>query len=98
VRRFVSYAVLALSLFITWQSYENSRQRPETEAFAKQIACDVDSSCLLQTDHANVTRTDPIRRRYEYGTTVGPVLVTCKRSLLWLGDWSCAAERGSLAH
>lgn len=95
VKRVGSYALLAVCAFLTYQSYENSRQRPETEELAKRIACDVDSQCILQSDRARFTRTDPIRRRYQFQSSVGPLLVTCKREMLWLGAWGCTSEKGS---
>lgn len=94
MKRIGSYALLAAALFLTYQSYENSRQRPETEEYAKRVACDIDSNCILQADIPGETRTDPIRRRYEFRTSIGAVLVTCKRQMLWLGDWKCTSEKG----
>jgi hypothetical protein len=94
VRRVVSYGLLAVCIFITYQSYVNSRQESGTEELAKRIACDVDSACILTHDRASQTRTDPFRRRYEFKTTIGSVLVTCKRGMIWLGAWKCTPERG----
>jgi hypothetical protein len=82
-------------VFLTYQSYENSQQRPETEQFAMRIACEVDSQCVLQADHAKFTRTGPIRRRYQFQSSVGQLVVTCRRQLLWLGPWQCTSEKGS---
>lgn len=94
VRRVVSYGLLAVCIFITYQSYMNSRQDSGTEQLALRIACDVDSSCIVTDDRAAQTRTDPFRRRYEFRTSIGSVLVTCKRGLIWLGEWKCTPERG----
>ncbi len=94
MKKLGSYALLAVCVFLTYQSYENSRQRPETEDLAKRIACDVDSSCILTQDRASQTRTDPIRRRYEFKTSIGLVLVTCSRAMVWMGDWKCTSEKG----
>jgi hypothetical protein len=37
-----------------------------------------------------------IRHRYEFNTTQGMMTVTCKRQLLFFGEWSCTVAEGRL--
>jgi hypothetical protein len=36
------------------------------------------------------------RHRYEFNTTHGMVTVTCKRELVFFGEWACAPELGRM--
>jgi hypothetical protein len=95
VRSLVAYVVLAACIFVSYQGYENARGGEETEDLARRHACDVEPTCVLKSERAS-QKSDMFRRRYEWQTTVGPVLVTCRREHMFLGAWSCKAEPGRL--
>jgi len=105
-RSFISYILLAVVLFVAYQSFQNSRPRPETEALSRNHACDLDGSCIVigvkshrrgsDASKPTVVKTDMIRRRYEWATNVGSVVVTCKRAKLFMGSWGCTTELGKL--
>ena len=93
------YVLLALCLFIGYQGYENSRESAAFEmagGLAKRAACEVDPSCVLTRDTPRVIKADVFRRRYEFETSVGTTVVSCDRRYIWLGNWSCTAEKGNL--
>ena len=96
-KRLISYLIFAGCMVIAYQSYENSRLRPETEALSMRAACDVDGGCVVRDDHPYEQRSDPIRRRYEWRTTTGRVVVTCRRELVFFGEWECRSELGTLS-
>ena len=93
------YLLLALCLFVAYQGYENSRSEAAlsmAEHDAQSVACEIDPSCVLTREQPRVIKADVFRRRYEFQTSTGPVVVTCDRRYIWLGEWSCSAAPGQL--
>lgn len=94
MKQLLSYVLFAGSFVIAYQGYVNSRLEPETEELARREATSLDSKCLVQGDEPREQRSSPLSRRYEWSTTIGPVLVECKREFVFFGAWACSAERG----
>lgn len=94
-RQLFPYIMLAGSIALVVVGYFNSRLPPEFEPVARDAACTVAGTCIVTRERPNAMRSDPIQRRYEFETTEGPVLVTCRREFLVAGGWKCAAQRGS---
>jgi hypothetical protein len=86
--------VLAVCLLISYQAWQNARLDPETEALSMEAA-EADGA-VLQRERPNFTRTDPVRRRYEWRTDQGQKVVTCMRDMVFFGGWSCEAVPGSI--
>jgi hypothetical protein len=97
MKKWVGYVLLAIAVVVAYQGYVNAQNGPLTQDLARSGACDVDSQCVLKGDDPQVVRTDVFQRRYEWRSTVGPIVSQCRRSLIFLGSWSCASEKGSLA-
>lgn len=104
-RALFTYAMLALGIFVAYQGYQNSRPLPDTLALSRSHACDLEADCIVvghrrgrgeRADVPTVVKTDFVRRRYEWETNNGPVIVTCKRGQVFLGAWKCTTERGEL--
>jgi hypothetical protein len=108
LRSFGSYIILAAALFVSYQGFQNSRPRAETEELSRSHACDLDSSCIVigvrshrrgsDVSSPTAVRTDITQRRYEWETNLGSVIVTCKRAKIFLGSWSCTTENGKLVY
>lgn len=96
MKAWVGWILLALSLVVAYQGLENSRRDPALEAAARRVACDLDPSCELQAERPGTIKTDVIQHRYEWGTTVGPVHVLCRRQLIFFGAWSCEPKAGPI--
>ena len=94
--RIFAYALLAVSIVLSYQGWQNARLNPTTQALAKDHACDLDSSCIVLDDQARVGRADVIRHRYEFKTSFGMMTVTCKRALLFFGEWACTPAKGRM--
>lgn len=94
--RMFAFALLALSGLLSYQAWQNAQLTAETMALAKSHACDMDSSCIVTDDQPRVGKADVFRHRYEYNTTHGMMTVTCKRELVFFGDWSCTPEKGRM--
>ena len=94
--RIFAVALLGLVSVLSIQGWRNAKLTPETAALAKDHACDLDSSCIVVDDVARMGKADVIRHVYEFKTTKGLMLVTCKRELYFFGAWSCSAEPGQL--
>lgn len=96
-RQIFPYIILAIALAATVLGFQNSRLTPEGEALARDHACTVDGACIVQRDRPREMRSDPIRRRYQFDTTVGSVVVTCKREYFFVGKWKCVSEKGVMS-
>jgi hypothetical protein len=92
-RKIGGYAVLAISLVIAYQAYVNSTLTPELQELSKDAAQTIST---VDEDRPRMKRSDPIQQRYEWHTAVGPVLVQCRRDLVFFGDWTCVAEQGTM--
>jgi hypothetical protein len=96
ISRIFAYLLLALAIVLSYQGWGNAQLNSATAALAKDHACDLDSSCIVQDAQARISRADVIRHRYEYRTTHGVMTVTCKRELLFFGEWSCVPAPGAM--
>lgn len=94
VQRVLGFAVLCLSLFLIWQGYENSRLTPETLRMSQAAVCEQYGGCTRGVP--TKSKSDMIRRQYEWLTQNGPYVATCKRDKLFMGDWSCEIAPGKL--
>jgi len=94
-RQLFPYILLALSIALVVVGYFNSQLPLEFEAVARDAACTVEGTCIVKRERPSEMRSDPVRRRYQFETTVGPVMVTCTRQYFVAGPWACAAEKGS---
>lgn len=95
-KQVVAYAVLAACLVLVYQGYQNARPEPFTEGLALNVACDAeDGNCSVRDDRPREVRTSPVKRQYQFSTTQGPVIVTCRRELLFFGSWNCTVKPGS---
>lgn len=95
-RQVAAYSVLAVCGVLVYQGYENAQPRPFTEQIALNVACDAgDGNCSVRDDRPREIRTSPVQRQYQFSTTSGPVMVTCRRDLIFFGAWKCSAEAGS---
>ena len=96
MKGWIGWILLVLSLLIALAGYRNSRNEPETEELARGVVCSVAQDCKKASERPHTVRTDYVRRRYEWATSVGPVHVVCKRHLWLIGNWTCEAKQGAL--
>jgi hypothetical protein len=96
MKGWIGWILLVLSLLITLAGYRNSRAEPETEEQARGLVCSGVKDCVKSSELPHTVRTDYVRRRYEWATTVGPIHVVCRRVLYLIGNWSCEAKQGPL--
>jgi hypothetical protein len=96
MKGWIGWILLALSLVIALLGYRNSRPEPETQELAAGVVCTVAKGCVKTSPAPHTVRTDYVRRRYEWNTSVGPVHVVCKRAAWFIGSWSCEAKQGSM--
>jgi hypothetical protein len=94
--RIFAYALLAVAIVLSFQGWQNAQLTPAMTNLANSHACDLDSSCIVLDEQPRVARADVIRHRYEFKTTQGMVTVTCKRELVFFGDWACTAAEGGM--
>ena len=94
VQRLLGFAVLCASLFMIWQGYENSRMTPETLKMSRIEVCEKFGGCMRGVP--TKSKSDIVRRQYEWLTDKGPYVATCKRALVFSGSWSCTSEPGKL--
>ena len=94
--RVIAIGLLAVSGYLSYVAWGNSKLSSETMALAKEHACDLDSSCIVLDARARVGKADVVRHRYEYNTTHGMMTVTCMRELYLFGEWSCSPEPGRM--
>jgi hypothetical protein len=94
VQRILGFAFLLASLFMIWQGYENSRPSQETLEMSRTAVCELYGGCVKGVP--NKTKTDIVRRQYEWLTPQGSYIATCQRAMIFSGPWSCETERGQL--
>jgi hypothetical protein len=94
VQKIIGFALFCGSMFMIWQGYENSRLTPETLRLSRIAACEGFGGCMRGTP--SKSKSDVVRRQYQWLTNRGPYVATCKRALIFSGSWSCTAEPGSL--
>lgn len=96
MKGWIGWVLLGLSLLVVAAGYRNAQPDPETETLSRTSVCGTDKTCVVMSDRAHVVRTDMIRRRYQWTTSNGPIVVTCRREFWFAGTWSCTAAPGSL--
>lgn len=95
MRNVIGFIVLAVSLVLAWQGYENSRLRADTLELSRDAVCSLYGGCARGTPTKMTS--DIFRRQYEWLTPEGPYTATCTRKAVFFGAWNCnAIERGSL--
>lgn len=92
----VGWVLLAASLVVAYQGMQNVRQDPAREAAARTVACDLDAGCVLQGDRPSKIKTDVFQHRYEFGSSIGPLHVVCRREYIFFGPWSCQPKKGPI--
>lgn len=93
VKGLFGYVVLGVCVVLAYQGYQNTSDPDATEPLAKSVACQVDSQCVLKGERPREIRSDVFGRYYDWKTTVGPVEVTCRRELLFFGEWACTSAK-----
>ncbi len=96
MKGWVGWILLALSLLVAVAGYRNQRAEPGTEEQSRFAACDLGEPCSPLAERPYKIRTDVLRRRYEWTTSVGPVTVTCRRRFVFVGEWACVTAKGEL--
>ena len=94
--RIFAYVLLGAAIVVSYQGWKNSQVTAATTALAKEHACDLESTCMVTDEQPRVGRADVIRHRYEFNTTQGMMTVTCKRQLIFFGEWACTVAEGRL--
>lgn len=94
--RIFAFLLFGACAVLSYQAWRNGELTAETEALAKQHACDADPTCMVSDDRPRIGKADVIRHRYEFRTTMGIKTVTCKRELYFFGDWKCTSADGPL--
>ena len=98
MKRVASIVIFAIFAFIALQSYKNAQPSPQIEAMARSTACAGTYGCEVKGERPNVIQTSVMSRRFQFATSSGDMVVTCKREYVWLGEWSCSASAGQLAY
>ncbi|MFV8750393.1 hypothetical protein ACNOYE_07565 [Nannocystaceae bacterium ST9] len=92
--RVFGFLLFGACAVLSYQAWLNGKLTPETEALAKQHACDADPTCMVQDDRPRFGQANVISHRYEFMTTMGVKTVTCKRELILYGAWHCTSKDG----
>jgi hypothetical protein len=96
MKGWIGWLLLGLSLLLVGAGYRNMRAEPETEELSRAIVCSGDRSCVLMSDRPGIVRTDFVRRRYQWLTSEGTIVVACHREFYVAGTWTCQATPGAL--
>ncbi|MEM9454798.1 MAG: hypothetical protein AAGF11_11510 [Myxococcota bacterium] len=89
MKKWIGWILLALSLVITYQGWQNSQPRAETQDMSRPVACEGRAGCTVEGARPQKVATDWLRREYEWKTSTGPVLVRCRRAYVFAGRWAC---------
>lgn len=98
MKRGLSFAIFALCGVFAFLSYTNAQPSPQIKGLSRQTACGGAEGCVVKNDDPNVAMTSIFNHRYQWLTSNGNVVVTCKREYVFFGEWSCASAPGELAH
>jgi hypothetical protein len=96
MKAWVGWILLGLSLVVTYQGLQNSKQDPAVEAAARKVACDREDDCELLGERPGMVKTEFIQHRYQWGSSVGPVHALCRRQWIFFGAWSCEPKKGPI--
>ncbi|MCX4246491.1 hypothetical protein [Paraliomyxa miuraensis] len=95
MKKWVGWVLLAVSLWVTYQGWQNSQAEPRTEDMSKPVACQGREGCTVDADRPQELRTDFLGRSYTWKTSGGPVKVACARAYVFAGEWTCTAAPAS---
>lgn len=98
MKRGLSFAIMIICAFVAFQSYSNSQPSPQIESMSRDTACGGAAGCEVKNERPNVLQTSIFERRYQWLTSNGNVVVTCKREYVWWGKWGCTSAPGELAY
>lgn len=87
MRKIASYGFLVVSLVLAFQAFQNSKLTEETETMGADVVCGM-WACADRRPRAE--RSTIISHEYEFKTGSGPFVVTCRRSAILFGPWSCS--------
>jgi hypothetical protein len=96
MKGWVGWTLLGLSLVVALAGYRNQRVELETEELSRTVVCQLGEPCTVNGERPHEIRTDVLRRRYEWGTSLGAVTVTCRRRFAFAGPWECVPVRGEM--
>jgi hypothetical protein len=96
VKGWVGWLLLVLSLLVAIGGYRNQRVELETEELSRTVVCELGEPCTVSAERLGKIRTDVLRRRYEWVTSLGPVTVTCRPRFVFVGRWQCVPARGPM--
>lgn len=91
--RLVGMAFTAALLAAGVLAFLTAQENPSVQELSRQTACGPGSSCVVEGPVPHHVDRNPFRHRYEWASSTGPVVVDCRRALLWLGDWECGVDR-----
>lgn len=97
MKGWIGWVLLGLSLALVAVGYRNVQPEAATEELARRHACAGVSGCVVMTDRPGIVRTDFVRRRYQWTTSEGKVVVSCRRAQYVAGEWVCETAPGDLA-
>lgn len=98
MKRGISIAIMIICGFIAFQSYSNAKAGPQVKPLSRESACAGVEGCEVKGDEPSVLMTSTFDHQYQWGTTKGSVVVTCKREYVFVGKWGCTSRPGELAH
>lgn len=96
MKGWIGWVLLGLSLLLVAAGYRNMQPEAATEELSRTVACSGAKSCVLMSDRPGVVRTDFVRRRYQWLTSEGTIVVACRREFYVAGTWTCTAAPGAL--
>jgi hypothetical protein len=91
MKKWVGWVLLALSLYVTYEGWRNSRPTPQTEELSKATACQGREGCKVEGEQPSTIHTSFLGRNYTWKTSAGPVEVACARTYVFQGTWVCSA-------
>ena len=94
--RMFAIVLLVVSAGLSYQAWKNAQLTVESMDMAKAHACDLDSSCIVLDDSPKLGKANAIQHQYEFSTTHGIMTVTCRRQLIFFGEWRCTPEPGRM--
>jgi hypothetical protein len=96
MKGWIGWVLLGLTLVIAVIGWRNAQPEPETETLARKSVCADAKACVVMSDRPSAVKTDVARRRYQWVTSEGPVVVSCKREYYLVGAWGCTAQPGQI--
>lgn len=97
MKGWIGWSLLGLSLVVVAAGYRNSQPEPETETLARTVVCTAPHPCTVMSDRPGIVRTDFVQRRYQWVTSEGAMVVTCRREFYVGGAWQCTAAPGDIS-